>query len=78
MMEHDPELYYDHGWVRFPDELASDEQKALRWLMEYDLCIYPGLNTREFTIADFDSNLTIQYGHSQPRRFPVNELYFHK
>ena len=78
MIEHDPKHYFDRGWKKIPSELLVDEEKALRWLMDFDLCIYPGLNKREFTIADFDKYLTIEYDKSQPRRFPVTELYFHK
>jgi hypothetical protein len=77
-MKHDPEIYFDRGWVKFPNELTGDNEKALKWLMDYDICIYPGLNTRTFDITDFDLSLTIMYDKSQPRRFPVTELYFHK
>lgn len=77
-MEHDPELYYDHGWEKIPINLTMDEQQALHWLTDFDLCIYPGLNSREFSITDVDHKLTIQYSPSQPRRFRLTELYFHK
>lgn len=76
MIEHDPENYYNNGWVKIPSELMNDEYEALSWLSDFDLCIYPGLNSRQFHITDLDHSLTIMYHKQQPRRFPVTELYF--
>jgi hypothetical protein len=71
------EHYLDHGWIKAPLDVLNTNESALRWLMNYDLVLYPGLNTREFNITDLDEKLTIQYDKSQPRRFQLTELYFH-